>query len=138
MKTRTQNVGHPKSRRGPHYVLCVTNQNMRILTMKAHDDPSDAQPDEIRRSVAEAGGMPPVKTILAALLWLSARSRMHPADPRALRALSRQLHRLAMHPDATAEDLAVGMRLASSADLDALDWLTLACLDPSAPSTTRH
>jgi len=106
--------------------------------MKAHDDLSDTRPDEIRRPVAEAGGMPPVRTILAALLWLSARPRMHPADPRALRALTRQLHRLAIHPDATAEDLAVGMRLASSACLDALDWLTLACPDLAAPSTTRH
>ena len=106
--------------------------------MKAHDDPSDTRPDEIRQPVAEAGGLPTVRTILAALLWLSARPRMHPADPRALRALTRQLHRLVMHPDAIAEDLAVGMRLAGAACLDAMDWLTLACLDPSAPSTTRH
>jgi len=106
--------------------------------MNARLAPSDTADHDIRRPVAEADGIPPVKTILAALIWLTARRRSHPDDQHALRALTRQLHRLAIHPDATREDLNVGLRLAGSACLDAMDWLALACLDPAAPSGHRH
>ena len=108
MKTRTQNAGYPKPR-----------------TKSGNPWPKRVGCPRSGSSWPPCCGFPPAPGCT-------------PPIPRTLRALTRQLHRLVMHPDATAEDLAVGMRLAGAACLDAMDWLTLACLDPSAPSTTRH
>ncbi|MDD3529654.1 MAG: hypothetical protein PHS77_07225 [Gallionellaceae bacterium] len=68
---------------------------------------------------------PAVRTILAAMLWLSARHRECPTtDSR--HALARQVYRLALHPDTRPDDLANGLRLAGMADGDIALWRNLA------------
>lgn len=85
-----------------------------------HRDPPARQPT----AGGEAAGMPPVRTILAAMVWLSARHRASP-EPKTAHALARQARRLALHPQATAEDLAAGLRLAGAACQDIPGWMSL-------------
>jgi hypothetical protein len=86
------------------------------------------------REVQDNGGILPIKTILASLLWLSARHRETPG-PDTLGAMEKQFQRLAVHPQATREDLALGLRLASGVCVDALLWLS-ACAQGG--SEARH
>lgn len=73
-------------------------------------------------TTATADGLPPVRVLLAALLWLVARQQDQPT-PATLRAIALQLQRLAIHPDASAEDRLAGLRLACRSHHDALLWL---------------
>ena len=74
--------------------------------------------------------LPPVKTLLAALVWLASRQRAQP-DIRNLRAMVQQLRRLAVHPDADSQDMQAGLRLAASAKLDITEWIS-SCLEREA------
>lgn len=86
------------------------------------------------RDVQDNGGILPIKTILASLLWLSARHREKPG-PDTLGAMEKQFQRLAVHPQATREDLALGLRLASGASVKALLWLSVCA---QGGSDARH
>lgn len=66
--------------------------------------------------------LPPVRVLLASLLWLAAKQRECPM-PATLRAIALQLQRLALHPEASAEDKRAGLRLACETYHDALLWL---------------
>lgn len=57
------------------------------------------------------GGLPPVRVILAAIVWLAARQRER-ATPQTRHALVCQAHRLLLHPHATHDDQIAGVRLA--------------------------
>ncbi len=71
--------------------------------------------------------LPPVKTLLAALVWLASRQRTRP-DIRNLHAIVHQIQRLALHPDANSQDMQAGLRLAAGAQLDVTQWLAC-CLE---------
>lgn len=92
------------------------------------------EPPQSRHAVTSGDALPPVASILAALLWLAARQRETPR-PQALQAIARQTQRLAIHPDATAEDKRAGLRLACECYHDALLWLA-AC--ESGDAAARH
>lgn len=66
--------------------------------------------------------LPPVKTLLAALVWLASRQRTQP-DIRNLHAIVHQIQRLAVHPDADRQDLWAGLRLAAGVELDVTRWI---------------
>jgi len=66
--------------------------------------------------------LPPVRVLLASLLWLAAKQHESPA-PTTQRAIAVQLQRLAIHPDASAEDRLAGLRLGCRSYHDALLWL---------------
>jgi hypothetical protein len=72
-------------------------------------------------------GLPPVKTLLAALVWLASRQRTQP-DIKNLHAMVHQIQRLAVHPEADTHDMRAGLRLAASAEIDVTHWMGV-CLD---------
>lgn len=65
---------------------------------------------------------PPVKVLLAALVWLAARQRQAP-DPATLCAIAHHLHLLVLHSAADHADVQAGLRLAGAAGLDAVELL---------------
>ncbi len=75
-------------------------------------------------------GLPPVKTLLAALVWLASRQRSQP-DIKNLHAMVHQIQRLAIHPAADLDDMRAGLRLAASVEMDVAHWLG-ACLERGA------
>lgn len=91
--------------------------------MNALLNPENSQGLYAQNPVAGPDGLPPVKTILSSLLWLSARRREQPDDPRVVHTLRLQVQRLVLHPDATREDLAVAFRLAGAVCLGVLTCL---------------
>ncbi len=87
-----------------------------------------------RATAADEVGLPPVKTLLSALVWLAGRQRSQP-DETNLRAMLDQLKRLAIHPQADLDDLRAGLRLAAGVELDVIHWMG-GCMATSDPS--RH
>lgn len=79
------------------------------------------------RTTRHPDSLPPVKTLLAALVWLVSRQRIQP-DRNNLFAITHQLERLAIHPEAGSDDLRAGLRLAASVEID-LVHLMAACLE---------
>lgn len=75
-------------------------------------------------------GLPPVKTLLAALVWLASRQRAQP-DIKNLHAMVHQIQRLAVHPEAAPHDMRAGLRLAASVEIDVAHWLA-GCLERGA------
>lgn len=73
--------------------------------------------------------LPTVRTILAAMLWLSARHRERPT-PDSCHALVRQAHRLDLHPETTPEDMANGLRLAGMTGAGIALWHGMAVAGP--------
>jgi hypothetical protein len=71
----------------------------------------------------ETVALPPVKTILNALVWLAAKHRESPTRE-TLHAMASQARWLLMHPDARADDLISGLNLAGVAYHDSLLWLS--------------
>lgn len=82
-------------------------------------------------SPSDSAGPPPVKTLLAALVWLASRQRTQP-DIRNLQAMVQQLQRLATHPQASLHDMRAGLRLAAGAELETLHWLGC-CMESEGP-----
>lgn len=66
--------------------------------------------------------LPPVKTLLAALVWLAARQRTQPEIGN-LHAIVHQIQRLAVHPQADIQDLRAGLRLAAGVEIDVARWM---------------
>lgn len=64
-------------------------------------------------------GLPPVRVILAAIVWLAARHKER-ATPQTRHALVCQAHRLLLHPYATPDDQVSGLRLAGLAQNEVL------------------
>lgn len=83
---------------------------------------SPAANDANASPAAEA--LPPVRVLLAALLWLCTRQHGQPT-PETTRAIALQLQRLAIHPEASIEDKRSGLRLAAEVYHDALLWLAV-------------
>lgn len=85
-------------------------------------------------TAADAAGLPPVKILLSALVWLAGRQRSQP-DAINLQAMLDQLQRLAIHPQADLDDLRAGLRLAAGVELDVIHWVG-GCMATSEPP--RH
>ncbi len=81
--------------------------------------------------VLTSDALPSVRTILAALLWLSSRSGDKPG-PESMRAMALQLQRLAVHPHASPGDLRAGLRLAGGACADLLLMVHTGCQEHPA------
>lgn len=76
-----------------------------------------------------ACGLPPVRVILAAIVWLAVRHREQ-ATPQTRHALVCQAHRLLLHPCATHDDQLSGLRLAGLAQSDVLASQPVVLLSP--------
>jgi hypothetical protein len=82
----------------------------------------------------ETVALPPVKTILNALVWLAAKHRESPTRE-TLHAMASQARWLLMHPDACADDLISGLNLAGVAYHDSLLWLSA---HADMPNAVKH
>ena len=78
--------------------------------------------------------LPPVKTILSAMLWLAAKHREAPTRETA-HALVCQARWLVLHPDATREDILAGLDLACVTYHDTLLWMAA---HANMGDATRH
>ncbi len=92
-----------------------------------HISPDLTPPPRGDAQALAGGELPPVRVLLASLLLLASKQRECP-KPATLRALALQMQRLALHPEASAEDKRAGLRLACETYHDALGWLA-ACGD---------
>jgi hypothetical protein len=87
-----------------------------------------------RQNAVAKHDLPPVKTILSALVWLAAKHREAPTRE-TLHALACQARWLVLHPDATSEDMLTGLNLACVSYHDTLLWLAALVDEPVA---TQH
>lgn len=88
-------------------------------------------------TTADEPDLPPVKTLLSALVWLASRQHDQP-DARNLRAMLDQLRHLAMHPQADLDDLRAGLRLAARLKGDATLLSTTSAFATRAPGGDRR